>query len=84
MKPGKTTAAILATCAGFSLGPVAHAAELGAVSDPIKLAVNEWTGQQITVRIAGHMLEQAGYKVEYVTAGYQNMLLNYSLEQVHT
>lgn len=50
-----------------------QAAELGAKDEPIKLAVNEWTGQQITTRIAGHMLETAGYKVEYVTAGYQNM-----------
>lgn len=49
------------------------AAELGAVNEPIKLAVNEWTGQHVTTRIAGRMLEAAGYKVEYVTAGYQNM-----------
>lgn len=51
----------------------AGAADLGAVDEPIKLAVNEWTGQHITTRIAGRMLEAAGYKVEYVTAGYQNM-----------
>lgn len=50
-----------------------RAADLGAKDEPIKLAINEWTGQQITTRIAGHMLETAGYKVEYVTAGYQNM-----------
>jgi len=52
---------------------IAGAAELGAVNESIKLAVNEWTGQQITTRIAGAMLEAAGYKVEYITAGYQNM-----------
>ncbi len=50
-----------------------HAAELGAVDAPIKLAVNEWTGQHVTTRIAGEMLEAAGYEVEYVTAGYMNM-----------
>lgn len=50
-----------------------HAAELGVVNEPIKLAINEWTGQQITTRIAGNMLQAAGYKVKYVTAGYQNM-----------
>nr|WP_238987497.1 ABC transporter substrate-binding protein [Roseovarius dicentrarchi] len=49
------------------------AAEMGAVDEPIKLAVNEWTGQHVTTRIAGEMLEAAGYKVEYVTAGYMNM-----------
>ncbi len=50
-----------------------HAAELGAVDTPIKLALNEWTGQHVTTRIAGEMLKAAGYKVEYVTAGYMNM-----------
>lgn len=50
-----------------------HAAPLGAVDEPIKLAINEWTGQHITTHIIGQMLESAGYKVNYVTAGYQNM-----------
>jgi len=49
------------------------AAELGAVNEPIKLAINEWTGQHITTQIAGKILEAAGYKIEYVVAGYQNM-----------
>lgn len=71
MKLPQATA--LAAVVGLSALSFAQAAELGAVDQPIKLAVNEWTGQQITTRIAGHMLEQAGYKVEYVTAGYQNM-----------
>lgn len=52
---------------------LATAAELGVTDEPIKLAVNEWTGQHITTLIAGHMLKEAGYQVEYVTAGYQNM-----------
>lgn len=56
----------------FAAGGV-HAAEMGAVDEPIKLAVNEWTGQHVTTYIAGSMLEEAGYKVEYVTAGYMNM-----------
>jgi len=55
------------------LGTGAFAADLGAKDEAIKLAVNEWTGQHITTHIAGRMLEAAGYKVEYVTAGYQNM-----------
>lgn len=63
------------TVATLGLLPIqfAAAAELGATDEPIKLAVNEWTGQHITTLIAGHMLKEAGYKVEYVTAGYQNM-----------
>ncbi len=66
MKLLATTGLILA------LAGSATAAELGAVNEPIKLAVNEWTGQHITTRIAGEMLTAAGYKVEYVTAGMMN------------
>lgn len=39
-------------------------------SDPIKLTINEWTGQTITTHIAGDVLKQMGYNVEYVVAGY--------------
>lgn len=52
-------------------GPIyANAAELGETDEPIKLALNEWTGQHITTRVAGEILQRAGYKVQYVTAGY--------------
>jgi glycine betaine/proline transport system substrate-binding protein len=51
-------------------GGKADAAELGATDEPIKLALNEWTGQHITTRVAGEILQRAGYQVEYVTAGY--------------
>ena len=37
---------------------------------PIRLALNEWTGQHITTRIAGETLKKMGYNVEYVVAGY--------------
>jgi len=62
--------------AGLAISMMAgsvYAAELGAVDDPIKLAINEWTGQHVSTHIAGSMLEAAGYKVEYTTAGYMNM-----------
>ena len=62
----------LALAAAVGTAPVA-AAELGDTDKPIRLAINEWTGQHITTRIAGAMLEEAGYTVEYVTAGYMNM-----------
>lgn len=71
MKFAFTTA--LATIASLTCSMSAIAEDLGDVDTPIKLAVNEWTGQHITTYIAGQMLEAAGYKVEYVTAGYQNM-----------
>lgn len=64
---------LLATSALVSYATAGLSAELGAVDEPIKLAVNEWTGQHVTTHIAGRMLEEAGYKVDYVTAGYQNM-----------
>ncbi len=48
----------------------AQAAEMGATDEPIKLAMNEWTGQHITTKVAGEILKRMGYEVEYVTAGY--------------
>ncbi|MGR3500892.1 ABC transporter substrate-binding protein [Pseudaestuariivita sp.] len=60
------------TAAALLLGSTAMAADLGAVDEPIKLAINEWTGQHVTTHIAGKMLEEAGYTVEYVTAGMLN------------
>jgi glycine betaine/proline transport system substrate-binding protein len=39
-------------------------------SDPIKLTINEWTGQTITTHIAGQILKGMGYNVDYVVAGY--------------
>jgi glycine betaine/proline transport system substrate-binding protein len=39
-------------------------------SDPIKLTLNDWTGQHITTTIMGKVLEKNGYNVEYVKADY--------------
>ena len=49
----------------FGLGGAATADS----SDPIKIAINEWTGQHVSAHIAGSVLKEAGYSVEYVTAG---------------
>ena len=62
---------------------LATAAELGAVDEPIKLAINEWTGQHVSTHVGGQMLEAAGYKVEYVTAGYMNMWQAMADGEVH-
>ena len=48
----------------------AVALDMGATDQPIRLAMNEWTGQHLSTRVAGAILEKAGYNVEYVTAGY--------------
>jgi glycine betaine/proline transport system substrate-binding protein len=63
------TLTLLLTVAAISGVGGAHAAGLGAVNEPIKLAINEWTGQHVSTRIAGGILERMGYQVEYVTAG---------------
>jgi glycine betaine/proline transport system substrate-binding protein len=39
-------------------------------TDPIKLAINDWTGQYITTHIMGRVLQEMGYNVEYVQADY--------------
>jgi glycine betaine/proline transport system substrate-binding protein len=74
MPNGAAQARLMTTlCAGViavTAACSAAAAEMGAVDEPIKLALNEWTGQHITTHVAGDILERMGYKVEYVTAGY--------------
>lgn len=72
-----------AALASTALSGSALAADLGAVDEPIKLAINEWTGQHISTHVAGEMLKAAGYKVEYVTAGYMNMYQAMSDGEIH-
>ncbi len=74
---------VLAGLAFALSASAAYAAELGAVDEPIKLAVNEWTGQHVTTHVAGQMLEKAGYTVEYTTAGYMNMWQAMADGEVH-
>jgi len=50
--------------------PGSQAANVPESTDPIKLAVNEWTGQHVSTYVAGEILARMGYNVEYVTAGY--------------
>ncbi|WP_441347461.1 ABC transporter substrate-binding protein [Shimia sp. MMG029] len=66
LKAGLSALAVIAVAGS------AQAAELGAANEPIKLALNEWTGQHVTTHVAGEMLKAAGYDVEYVTAGMMN------------
>ena len=74
----------LAAFVVVSLGMSApHAAEMGAKDEPIKLALNEWTGQHISTHIAGETLKRAGYKVEYVTAGMNSQIVALSDGDLH-
>ena len=61
----KMTSLFLA--AGLALAGAGSA--LADSSDPIKIPINEWTGQHISAHILGTLFEKAGYSVEYVTAG---------------
>lgn len=54
----------------FSSPPAAAYGPVG----PIRFAVNDWTGQQITTRLMGTILTKAGYRVEYVDANYMDQL----------
>ncbi len=45
------------------------AATSGAQAEAIRIAVNEWTGQNLSAHIAGEVLKEMGFEVEYVTAG---------------
>lgn len=49
-------------------------AEVPESNEPIKLAMNEWTGQHVSTAVAGEVLKRMGYNVEYVTAGYYPQL----------
>ena len=45
-------------------------ATAGAASaEPVKIAINEWTGQALSAHIAGSVFQEMGLEVEYVTAG---------------
>lgn len=61
-------------CAAFILSLLAPIAAQAEDPDPIRLAMNEWTSQNLLTQIAGRILTKAGYKVEYVTAGYTTQL----------
>lgn len=60
----------LGLLAAFSLATPATAGSIPENNDPIKLAINEWTGQHISTHVAGEVLKRMGYTVEYVIAGY--------------
>ena len=57
---------------GIMIGFVSAQAKADTVpesDDPIKIALNEWTGQHVSAHIFGSILKEMGYQVEYVTAG---------------
>ncbi len=66
----KHTGPMFATLAALALvTPTAAMAEVPESTDPIRIAVNEWTGQVLSANIAGAVLQKMGYNVEMVIAG---------------
>ncbi len=54
---------------GLTAWTGAVAGEVPESPDPIKIALNEWTGQNVTATLLGKIYQSMGYEVEYVTAG---------------
>ncbi len=48
---------------------VVASAGMAAADGPVKIAINEWTGQALSAHIAGSVFKEMGLEVEYVTAG---------------
>lgn len=48
----------------------AQAGDIPESDDPVILAMNDWSSQNLITTIAGKLLTKMGYNVEYVTAGY--------------
>ena len=59
-------AAALALAAALgTAGPVAADSK-----EPIKLTLHDWTGQLLTTKIMGRVLQESGFNIEYVQADY--------------
>jgi len=50
-------------------GGVAAAADVPESDEPIKVILNDWTGQHFSTYVAGGLLQKMGYNIEYVSAG---------------
>jgi glycine betaine/proline transport system substrate-binding protein len=76
MKHKLTTAGLAAAFAGVLMaGGIAPAqAEAPESSDPIKIALFDWTSVNINANILGGILKRLGYNVEYVPADYISSL----------
>ncbi|OED36149.1 glycine/betaine ABC transporter substrate-binding protein [Chromatiales bacterium (ex Bugula neritina AB1)] len=65
----KLTASAIVAAAMFVTGGVAGAAGIPESDEPIKVILNDWTGQHFSTKVAGGLLEKMGYNIEYVSAG---------------
>ena len=68
LQNGRTSLMVFGILTGVASTAV-QAASVPESADPIKIAINEWTGQHISAHIAGELIKKLGYNVEYITAG---------------
>lgn len=73
----------MAAAVALMLPTLGGAAELGDTSAPIRLSLNNWTGQQLSTYIVGGMLEHAGYTVEYADADQSAMYQEIASGDLH-
>ena len=66
----KFTALATAGAVAIALGWAAPVAAEVESKDPIKITLHDWTGQFITTKIMGAVLQSMGYNIEYVQADY--------------
>ena len=72
-RTSRLAAGALALAAATFLVPAANAAAPES-SDPIKIALFDWTSVNLNAKILGGILEKLGYTVEYPTADYLSSL----------
>jgi glycine betaine/proline transport system substrate-binding protein len=51
--------------------------------DPIRITLNDWTGQNLSARLMGEVLKKGGYRVDYVDAHYLGQLVTMQAGEVH-
>ncbi|MEL6289510.1 MAG: ABC transporter substrate-binding protein [Pseudomonadota bacterium] len=69
--------------AGTAMLATAMVAGTASAAEPIKIAINEWTGQHLSAHIAGAALKKAGFEVEFVTAGAVPQFAAIAQGQIH-
>ncbi|SES37371.1 glycine betaine/proline transport system substrate-binding protein [Tranquillimonas rosea] len=65
-----TRSPLAASLAVLALAMPAVAQDYPESDRPIRMTINDWTGQELTTRLMGGVLEEMGYTVEYVQADY--------------
>tara|TARA_B100001029_G_C14987975_1_gene410210 strand:+ start:139 stop:1092 length:954 start_codon:yes stop_codon:yes gene_type:complete len=61
--------AVIAIISLFTSINLSFSGNIPESKDPIRVVINDWTGQYVSTKIAGELLKKMGYNVEYVTAG---------------